>query len=307
MSNFLYIFTNIILPIFIMVGMGALMQKKFSLHIASFSKVQIYVLLPSMVFLNLYTSTLSKSLISTIVIYTVALFFILTFLGTGVARVLKMSRVREKSFINSITLRNTGNFGIPLVALIFVGTSGTYAMSVHMIAMATSSVLMYTFGLYNASSGKYTVKQALQSVFKIPTIYMMLLAGLFKLLHVQVPDTLLEPISYFSGAVVPMALFTLGAQLSQTKFEFGDTTVYLGNTVRLIISPIIAYFMGVLMHLDPVAAQVLVIGAATPTAVNSLLMAIEFDGDADYASQTIFLSTLLSAVTVSILIFIMNP
>ncbi len=307
MSNFIYIFTNIILPIFIMVGMGFLLQKKFKLHIASFSKVQIYVLLPSLVFLNLYSSTLSKSLISTIVFFTAALFFVLTFFGTGIARILKMSRVREKSFINSVTLRNTGNFGIPLISLLFAGANSTYAMSVHMIAMTTSTILMYTFGLYNASSGKYTFKQAFQSIFKIPTIYMILLAAICKLFAITVPTTILEPVTYFSKAVVPMALFTLGAQLAETKFEFGDTTVYLGNAVRLIVSPIIAFGLAILMKLDPISAQVMVIGAATPTAVNSLLMAIEFDGDADYASQTIFLSTLLSALTISVLIYMLNP
>jgi predicted permease len=42
--------------------------------------------------------------------------------------------------------------------------------------------------------------------------------------------------------------------------------------------------------------------AATPTAVSSALMAIEFDSDADFVTSVIFFSTLFSAVTLTILL-----
>ncbi len=56
------------------------------------------------------------------------------------------------------------------------------------------------------------------------------------------------------------------------------------------------------MSIEGIAAQVLIIGAGAPTAVNSVLMAVEFDGDATYASETVFTSTVFSAITVSIVV-----
>ena len=52
----------------------------------------------------------------------------------------------------------------------------------------------------------------------------------------------------------------------------------------------------------PVAAQVVVICSAAPTAVNTVLLALEFGGDADFASQTVLNSTLFSALTMPLVI-----
>jgi predicted permease len=54
--------------------------------------------------------------------------------------------------------------------------------------------------------------------------------------------------------------------------------------------------------LTGIMAQILLIGSAFPTAVNSVILAVEFDGDHHFASQTVFTSTVMSAVTVSVII-----
>ena len=51
-----------------------------------------------------------------------------------------------------------------------------------------------------------------------------------------------------------------------------------------------------------VVAQVMVICAAAPSAVNTVLLAIEYRSDPEFASQTVFLSTLLSALTMPVVI-----
>lgn len=307
MSQFIFIVTNIILPIFLIIGIGYLLHKKFTLHIPSLSKVQIYALVPSLVFYKIYTSTLSSELIFKITLYTVVMFMILLVAAVAISRLWKFEKPKEKAFTNAVILRNAGNYGIPLITLLFTGAQSDYAISVHMIALMTSTVLMYTIGLYNASSGKYSGKAALKNIRGIPTIYMIVIAGVLRALSVEVPAPILSPIIFMSNGVVPVALIALGAQLASARFALGDASVYAANTLRLIVGPIIAWILCILMKMDPVSTQVLIIGAGTPTAVNSLLLAVEFGGDAEYASQTIFLSTILSALTLSVIIFILMP
>jgi len=243
------------------------------------------------------------ALISKITFYTMLIFVLLMFASTGISRLFKYERSKEKAFINAITLRNTGNYGIPLITLLYAGAENDYALSIHMIVVITSTVLMYTIGLYNASSGKYSGTAALKNIRGIPTMYMILIAGGLRLLSIDMPEYLLSPVVFLSKGVVPVALLALGAQLAQSKFSVGDVSVYVANAIRLLASPLLALLLCRIMQMDAVTTQVLVIGAATPTAVNSLLLAVEFDGDANYASQTIFLSTLLSAVTISVVIY----
>lgn len=304
MSQFIFIITNIILPLFFIIGLGALIQKKFSLHIPSLSKIQIYVFVPALVFYKIYTSALSSALIFKVAFYTFAIFIILMLLSTGITKVFKFEKGKEKAFINATVLRNTGNYGIPLITLLYAGSSNDYAVSVHMIVVITSTVLMYTVGLYNASSGNYSGKAALQNIKGIPTIYMILIAGGLKMLSIELSDAVLSPIIFLSQGVVPVSLFALGCQLAESKFAMGDISVYVANFMRLIVGPLVAFILCVLMQMDTITTQVLVIGAGTPTAVNSLFLAIEFGGDAEYASETIFLSTIMSAFTISVLIYL---
>lgn len=307
MSSFMYIISNIIQPIFIIIGIGFLIQKKFDLHIASLSKIQIFVLVPALVFNTLYFSQLESGLVGKLIFFNIVFFCVLLILGTSVARLLKMPRSKEKAFVNAISLRNIGNYGIPLVALLFLGDTAKLAMSIHMVSVITCVLLMYTIGLYNASSGNYGWKDALKNVMGIPIIYVMTLAIILKQLSVPVPNGILSATGLLGQCVAPLALFTLGAQLAKSTFHVRDYSLYIGTTLRLLVSPLIAYGLALLFNFDALTTSLVILGAATPTAVNSLFLAIEFDGDSTYASQSIFLTTLLSAITVACIIFILTP
>lgn len=69
--------------------------------------------------------------------------------------------------------------------------------------------------------------------------------------------------------------------------------------MRLILSPLLAFALVYAFGIEGTMAQVLIIGASAPTAVNSVLLSIEFDGDATYAAQAVLITTLLSFVTVT--------
>ncbi len=302
MEYFIYLLINVISPIFSIIALGYFMQKKFKLSIYSLSKVQIFLFIPSLVFLNIYNSTLDKNLMSSIVFYSTVLFFLFIIVSTIVSRFIRLDKAKEKSFVNSVSLRNQGNLGIPLIALIYASSSDGYAMSVHMISLMTTTILMYTVGLYNASSGSFSGKDALKNILKLPIVYVMVLAILARQFNIEVAKPQLDTMEYLAKAVVPLALITLGAQLAETKFDFSDKTVYLGNFLRLIISPLLALLLCLVMGIEGVTRDVLIIGASTPSAVNSVLLAIEFNGDSDYASQAVFTSTILSSVTMSLVI-----
>lgn len=302
MNNLLYIFINILSPIFIQIGLGYLIRKKFELSVQTLTKVQMYILIPGLLFYNIYTSNVSGSEILTMFGFTAAVFFILMALAWAVSRIMGLKRAKEKAFINSVILRNQGNFGIPLIALAFAGPSGDYAMSLHMMVLLATNILLNTFGLYNASSGAYTAKEALKNIFRLPMLYVIALAFLLKGLGIGMPDFVMSTTKLLSNGMVAVALITLGVQLASTKVNFRDISIYLSNILRLVISPLVAWLLTLLLGIEGVAAQVLILGAAAPSAVNSVLMAVEFKGDATYASETVFTSTLLSSVTVAVVV-----
>jgi malate permease and related proteins len=119
---------------------------------------------------------------------------------------------------------------------------------------------------------------------------------------VVVPQPLLASTTLVGGATVPVMLMLLGLQLSQAQVGRRYKEVSVGVGLRLVVGALLAVVVAPLMGLQGLARSVAITEAATPTAVNSALMAVQFDADADYVTSVIFFSTLLSSVTLTLLL-----
>lgn len=301
MANFIFIFTNVIIPIFLQIAAGFILQKKFNLNINTLSKVQMFLLTPSLLFTKIYSSELKSSIFVSIMLFCMTIFVLLYFLSWSIGKIFKFKRSQISAFINSVTLYNSGNYCIPLIQLLY---KSSYALSVQIIIMMTQSVLTNTFGIFNSNRGNKNVKHALISTLKMPVAYIVILAISIRSLHISVWSPILSSMDILGSGLVPLALVTLGAQLANTKFSFKLPRVYVSNSMRLLVSPFIAYILTLVMGLHGVVGQVLVICAAAPTAVNSVLIALEYDNEPDYAAQAIFTSTVFSSFTVTLVIYL---
>ncbi|MDF2700035.1 MAG: Auxin Efflux Carrier [Haloplasmataceae bacterium] len=309
MQHFIFIFTNVILPIFIIISCGYLMQKKFSLNTSTMAKIQFYVFIPALLFTQIYKNDLDSSLFLKIMLVVILIFVTLLIISFIVTRIFKFPKKTSTSFINSIVLFNSGNFCLPLITLLFFKGDENepiylLALSVQVIILLTQNVLTNTFGVFSANLGNKSVKNSLIDVFKLPMLYSVIIALIFRSFQIPVYTPILSALNYMANGLIPLALFTLGAQLANTKISFKIPIVYLSNFLRLIFSPLVAFLLVRLLNLDPVPAQVIVICSGAPTAVNSVLIAIEYDNEPELSSQIVFMSTLLSAITITIVIYL---
>lgn len=301
MNNLISIVFSILSPLFILIFLGYILQKKLQLDIKPLAKMQIYLFIPALLLINIANSQLKGDLILQLVLFTVILFFILMLISLFISKVIRLEKKKEKALINAVTLRNQGNYGIPLISLAFA-VNHDYPLSIHMVVLFTSSLLLYTFGLYNTSSGSYGKIEAIKHIFKLPILYSIIAGFILKAGIMTLAQPLETSISLLASAVVPLALVTLGAQLANMTLDFSESSLSIAVCMRLIVSPLIAWALTLLFGFSDIISQVLILGAATPSAVNSVLLALEFNGDADYASQTVFLTTLISVITVSLTI-----
>jgi predicted permease len=70
-----------------------------------------------------------------------------------------------------------------------------------------------------------------------------------------------------------------------------------------MVAPLIAVLLLKLFHFSGIAARTLLISTSMPTAVNTALIALEFNNEPQFASQAVLFSTLLSIATVSFSIY----
>src|SRR5690606_22244802 len=101
-----------------------------------------------------------------------------------------------------------------------------------------------------------------------------------------------------------IALATLGAQLALVRRGSVQHPVTTTVMLRLLGGPAVGVALIWLLGLDGLIAQVLLISTAMPTSVNCLLLCLEFDNHPDFVARSVFYSTVLSPLPVTLTILL---
>nr|WP_285847208.1 AEC family transporter [Sporosarcina luteola] len=291
------------MPILILVVLGAGLQRKFAFNLKAVSNLITYCLMPAAVFINLYETEIDVHVLLEIISYLFAFSLAIIIVTTILSKFLKLDRGETAIFKNSISLINSGNYGIPVSQLLF--HANPLGISIQIIVMVFQNVLTYTYGLYNLISATKSGLEILRSLLKMPVIHAMLLGGLLNWLQIPIPNFIWVPISHLSDAFLAIALILLGAQLAQIELKtIVNRTIVTSSIGRLLIGPSVALLLIFLFGLDGVVAQSLFIASSFPTSRNSSTLALEYDVHPDLAAQTVLFSTIVSAITVTFVVYL---
>lgn len=301
MDTFFYILVNIILPIFILITIGFISQKKLNMDARTFTRINMYIFIPAVLFTKVYNAEVTFQFFGTVFVYILGIEALMYLSGELAARILKYPRSIKKAFSNSLLFFNSGNYGLPLVELVF--KSNPLATTVQIFIMLIQNITGNTFGVFQASTGSSGYKKALKDVLLMPSPYVLAVVLVVKTAGIRVPDFIMVPMNYISGGFIAVALLTLGVQLAGIKFDFKFRDILLSCFIRLMLSPVLGFLIVLLLGVKGIMAQSLIIGASTPTAVNTAIIAKEFNNEPEYCSQIVFISTILSTVTISAVIF----
>lgn len=313
MRIFLFILTNNLIPIFTLIILGIFLDRKFKLDIGTLSKINLYFFVPAFIFVNVYSTDIPLDMLWALGTATVIL--VLNFLlGFAVGKLRRFERGMANAFSNSIMFYNSGNFGIPLITLVFSGKPFVingetpylnYALTIQVMVMVVQNVSINTLGVFNANNAAGGFTGALKKAVRMPSLYFAAAAFLFKLVPYDLTEFPLWPaLSYAKNGLVAIALLSLGVQLSHTKFKFANPDVYLSVFLRLVGGPVIALLLITLFGFQGIMARVLMISTSVPTAVNTALIGVEFNNHPDFASQVVMVSTAMSAITLTGVIYL---
>ncbi|MBB4824646.1 putative permease [Sporosarcina luteola] len=297
------ILMQVIMPILLLVLIGAGLQRKFSFNLRAISNLITYCLMPAAVFINLYETEIEGPVLLEIIGYLLAFSLLLIFVTSILSKLLQLDKGESAIFKNSISLINSGNYGIPVSQLLF--QANPLGISIQIIVMVFQNVLTYTYGLYNLISATKSGWEIIKSLLKMPVIHAMLLGGLLNALHVPIPGFLWTPIHHLSDAFLAIALILLGAQLAQIQIRtIVNRTIIVSSIGRLVIGPAVSLLLIFLIGLDGVVAQSLFIASSFPTSRNSSSLALEYEISPDLAAQSVLFSTVLSAFTVAFVVYL---
>ncbi len=300
----LTIFITIVLPIFIIIGIGALLHWQFRFDMNTLAKINIYYLVPGLILIRLYETDLTVSLFAAVfmlvILYSIALFAV----SMAISRLFNFKKSMRAAFTNSALYYNSGNYGVPVNDLVF--RQDPFAMSIQIIVLTLQNLLIYSFGIFAVQAAKVGKFKALIDYLKMPVTYAMIAGIALSAFNLPMPQFLYTSGTYIANALIGMALLTLGAQVAQLRFTKQAMPVYLSAIVRLIIGPILAYFIIKLTTVDGIVAQAFFIASAMPTSVTTSIIAQEYDNEPAFAAQAVLTSSFFSMATVTFVIYLSN-
>jgi predicted permease len=334
---------DVLAPILILMGAGALLRWRFQIDLATLSKINIYLLAPAFVFDKVVNSTLSWVEMGGVVTISVMQVATLGLFIWGIGRALRVKRQTLAAVAMAVMFYNSGNYGLPLAELAYPhqssGMSGYRSAgganatptppysdtptppakdggAVQAFVMLTQNVLGYTLGLVIAGFAHPTIVSPLRNLWRILRLPVlpMLCVALAARWWLQsdpshtLPLAIAKPASYLSAALVPIALATLGAQLASNPRWPRWRPVSLVLVLRLLLGPVqmaaLLYGFHLLgwraVDLWPWPAELLILTAAVPTAVTTMLLTLELEGDTDLAADCVFWTTVCSCATIPV-------
>ncbi len=298
MTSLLSLFADNILPILIVAGVGFIFQRSLNLNTRPFSQAIIYVLAPCLIFITLSSSEIAFSDMLRMVVLALVLMLSMGIISFAISRLMRLPAKLASIFILSTTFMNAGNFGLPFSNF----TLGSEGLAWASIFFITSVMTMNTAGIYIATAGAYSPREAIRKLVTFPTIYAIPLALVVRGLSLEIPLAILRPIELLSDATVPTMILLLGMQIASNGLPTHKWLIAISTSLRLLASPLIAWFLALVLGLTGVAHDAALIQSAMPTAVFTAVLAYEFDLDPSFATSSIFATTLLSPLTLTPLI-----
>ena len=109
-----------------------------------------------------------------------------------------------------------------------------------------------------------------------------------------------ETTGLLGSAALPIMLLCIGANIKIREISLTITPIIIANALKLIIFPIIVFFVAKLMNLSQFETTIAVIFAAVPTAASSYSLAKQYGGDAQLMTSIITIQVALSFITIPI-------
>jgi len=307
MSIFLHILLENVMPMTIMIAIGITLERIFHLDIKTLSKLNFYLFSPAIIFALVYETAISVSIMGKVLLF-FTIFMILQYIVVEiVVRLRGYSSTMKSAMKNSVLFYNSANYGIPLNQLAFAGNKET--LGIQVIIMMMQSLIPNTYGVYSVNAHKTSMKEVWKTILSMPVIYVIPLAFIMRGFEIPIPTPIQTPIDYITDAFIGTALLTLGVQLGQMEWKISKSLaidVSIAGVLRLIGGPVLAWLVVSMMNLDHLTSAALIVSSAVPTSLSSVLLAVEFDNEKEFASQAVFISTLISIFTVTAVIFMLN-
>ena len=283
---------EVIFPVFFVIGIGYFLGKKNPKFDTNFiTNFAGNIGTPAMIFYTVTTTGITLDVFINYFIYAIIMIAGFAVIGLILLFLLKKDLSME---LPPLILPNTGNMGVP-ICLFAYGTQGLG------VASAVASVIIlfhFTLGVFLARK-----KFSIDILIKSPPVYAIIISVIFLYFKIKTPIFLENTTFLLTYATIFLVLMSLGIALTRFKFSLKNSIIM--SVCRVLLGPLIAYTIIYNFKLSGLAAGVLLIQSAMPSAILNYLVGSMYSPKkvVDSIASTIVISTLMSFATIPVVVF----
>ena len=182
--------------------------------------------------------------------------------------------------------------GNPVVEGIY-GTDGLLYASLFMLPVR---IVMWSIGV--SVFMKDNKDNLLKKILTHPCIVAIYGGVIIMISGIRFPAFVENTISGISNCNTPLSMMLVGMMLAEVQPKgLIDKTMVFYTSVRLAIIPAIVFVITAFLSIDPILRGITVILAGMPAPITTALLSAKYGGDEEYATGMIFLTTILSLLT----------
>lgn len=266
------------------------------------TQLVLYITMPATIFSAMQLEMNQERLNTSFTILGIMVFcYIVMFIfGLLVSKRLPLNAGQKDIFQTALLLSNTSFMGYPIILSLLGPDALFYAV---VGAGFVFEVVSWSLGVYLISrNGTEAAGFNWKKVVFSPGILSIVIGLLFFVTQWQVPEPFSSVIATMSPATSPLAMIVIGLMLSRSNIQeaLKNPILYLASAFKLLVVPIVITLILKAFGVSGPALVIPVMMISMPTASYVAMFSANYGNDAKFASQIVFLSSLLSMITIPV-------
>ncbi|MDP3058293.1 MAG: AEC family transporter, partial [bacterium] len=269
------------------------------------SSLLLKLTLPAMIIDSMqkpFTTELLKQ--SGTILFTSTLVYGVSYVFSGLMiRALKTPVEERGIFRFALMFSNVGFMGYPVVAAV-LGQDAIFFTAIYNLPF---HLLLFTLGVLLLTRNSKEKVRARWSMLVNPAVISVFIGFFLFISSWKLPSVVAISLHQIGGLTSPLSMLLIGSMLASSKISeiFGNWRLYSISIIRLVMIPTLVWAGLKLFGSSALMLGVPVVIAAMPIAANAAILAEEYDANSKLASQAVFISTLLSIVTIPLMVYLL--
>ncbi len=305
------IFTlNLVIPVFLIVGVGLLLKKLKVINdnfVSISSKVVFTVSLPALIFVETTKISIGElfnlKLIGFVCIITVILYLIIWLISIPYIK----SGSDRAVFIQGSYRSNYAIIGLALISNVFGSTGLSKASILLAFIIPLFNILaVIALTLPVRKDKNLNFKRLLLEILKNPLIIAIIISLPFSYFEVKLPHIIFSTVNYLALLTLPFALLGVGGFLNFSDLKRASGIAFSSSFIKLIFIPLVATYTAYELGFKGTELGIIFVLFGCPTAIASFIMAEAMGVNSRLAGNILLITTLGSIVTITLGLFILR-